>query len=92
MTEGAFVRTVLRGGGSVTEALESLGSLRMDQRFEFWPEDLPYSAVEWTGVIGHRQVTDAYLAALARARNETLATLDRGLVALHPDVAVLIDT
>lgn len=43
-----------------------------------------------TGVIGHRQVTDAYLAGLARARKGSLATFDRGRVAVHHDVALLV--
>jgi hypothetical protein len=42
--------------------------------------------------MGHRQVTDAYLAALARRRQGRLATLDKGLAALHPDVAELLST
>lgn len=92
ITEGALVRTVLREGGTVADAIESLASLRKDPRFEFWPDDLPYSSVELTGVIGHRQVTDAYLAGLARARAASLATFDRGLAALHADVATLVGT
>jgi predicted nucleic acid-binding protein len=40
--------------------------------------------------VGHRQVTDAYLAALARAHRGRLTTFDEGLVAAHPDVAVLV--
>ena len=43
-----------------------------------------------TGVIGHRQVTDAYLAELARSNHGRLATFDEGFVALHGDVADLI--
>jgi predicted nucleic acid-binding protein len=54
----------------------------------FWPDDLAYQTVRWHGVIGHRQVTDAYLAALARHHQGKLATFDKGLVVLHPDVAV----
>jgi len=38
-----------------------------------------------TGVIGHRQVTDAYLAALARHHRGQLATFDPGP---GPDVAL----
>jgi predicted nucleic acid-binding protein len=45
-----------------------------------------------SGVIGHRQVTDAYLAALARQRGGRLATFDAGLAQLHPDVAQLVPT
>ena len=41
---------------------------------------------------GHRQVTDAYLAAPARKHGGRMATLDRGLAALHLDVADLIPT
>jgi uncharacterized protein len=48
--------------------------------------------VEFGGVVGHRQVTDAYLAQLARSRDGQLATLDSGLAHLHNDVAVLIPT
>lgn len=90
ITEGALIRIVLQGGGTVVGALESLGSLRTNHRFEFWPDDLPYGSVDMTGVIGHRQVSDAYLAGLARSREGSLATFDRGLVALHPDVAMLV--
>jgi predicted nucleic acid-binding protein len=44
------------------------------------------------GVVGHRQVTDAYLAQLARHHDGQLATLDSGLAQQHSDVAVLIST
>jgi hypothetical protein len=44
------------------------------------------------GVVGHRQVTGAYLAQLARSRSGQLATLDSGLAHLHSDVALLIPT
>jgi hypothetical protein len=43
------------------------------------------------GVIGHRQVTDAYLAQLARVNAGRLATFDAGIAALHRDVADLIE-
>jgi predicted nucleic acid-binding protein len=42
------------------------------------------------GVIGHRQVTDADLIALAAEHGERLATLDRGLAALHGDKVILL--
>jgi predicted nucleic acid-binding protein len=42
------------------------------------------------GVVGHRQVTDAHLAGLARRRGSRLVTLDQGLAALHPDATVLL--
>jgi predicted nucleic acid-binding protein len=58
---------------------------------EFWPDDLPYDASILRGVLGHRQVTDAYLVALARRRRARLATFDAGLVA-GSKVAMLIAT
>lgn len=46
--------------------------------------------IDWVGVIGHRQVTDAHLAALARHHGGRVAILDRGFAALHDDVVDLI--
>jgi predicted nucleic acid-binding protein len=59
---------------------------------EFWGDDIGYDRVVLRGVVGHRQVTDAYLAGLARHRGGRLATFDQGLAALHPDVALLVPT
>jgi len=55
---------------------------------EFWPDDLGYDRVDLQPVVGHRQVTDAYLAALAVAHGSHVATFDRGLAAAHPEVAL----
>lgn len=41
-------------------------------------------------MIGHRQVTDAYLVALARSHRAMVATFDNGLAALHGDATVLL--
>lgn len=59
-------------------------------RHRFWPDALPYDQVRWLGVMGQRQVTDAYLASLARHYAGSLVTFDKGLVALHADVRVAI--
>jgi hypothetical protein len=56
------------------------------------PEDLPYTEVPVQGVIGHRQVTDAYLAQLARVREARLATFDQALAKPHGNVANLVPT
>jgi hypothetical protein len=42
------------------------------------------------GIVGHRQVTDAYLVGLAVKRNGQLASMDEGLVALHPGRCTLV--
>jgi predicted nucleic acid-binding protein len=55
-----------------------------------WPDSIPFTAVQLQGVVGHRQVTNAYLAQLARHHGGRLATFDGGLAALHSDVAELI--
>ncbi|MEZ5133438.1 MAG: hypothetical protein R2763_17275, partial [Mycobacterium sp.] len=56
------------------------------------PDAVTFATFELQGVIGHRQVTDGYLAELARFNRGRLATFDRGLAALHPDIAYLVPT
>lgn len=90
VTQGALVRFVLRGGGTATDAATLVRGLQESSRHEFWEDTLGYDRVDLRGVVGHRQVTDAYLASAARSRGAALATLDRGLAALHGDVAVLV--
>ena len=91
ITQGALLRVMFhRGRANIEEALLSLRSFTDHPAHQFWPEDLSYETIRWHGVIGHRQITDAYLAALARKHKGKLATLDRGLAALHHDVAELI--
>ena len=58
----------------------------------FWADSIPYEVAHLIGVIGHRQVTDAYLVALARHNRGVLATLDRGLHALHSELVHLVET
>jgi hypothetical protein len=57
---------------------------------QFWDEGFSYDLVTHHGLAGHRQVTDAWLAELARGRGERLATMDGGLVSTHGDVADFI--
>ncbi|MGD9584527.1 MAG: TA system VapC family ribonuclease toxin [Lysobacterales bacterium] len=89
ITQGTLLRMLLRhqAVASAPAALAVLNGLMAHARHRFWPDDLGYAEVSWHGVLGHRQVTDAYLAALARHHHGRLATLDRGLAALHADVA-----
>jgi Predicted nucleic acid-binding protein, contains PIN domain len=90
ITQGSALRFLLREGVDAASALEVLRSVTGHRRHEFWPDDVPFSADMLRGVIGHRQVTDAYLANQARRRGGKIATLDKGLVALHADVATLV--
>lgn len=90
LTQGSLVRLLLRQGQTAGTARELVGAVARDPRHEFWPDSLSFADVTLAGVIGHRQVTDAYLAQLARAHNGRLATFDRGLAQLHNDVADLV--
>ena len=71
-------------------ALAVLAGVTAHARHRFWPDAMGYEEVSWNGVLGHRQVTDAYLAALARHHQGQLVTFDSGLAALHADVAVAL--
>lgn len=90
ITEGALVRLLVREGRSAADAQSVVVAISKSDRHEFWPDVVSYADVSLAGVIGHRQVTDAYLAGLARARKARLATFDQGLAALHPDVTDLV--
>lgn len=94
VVEGALVRWIVRieGRDGCTSAVRELHKLASDARHCFWPDDVAFADVAWRGVLGHGQVTDAYLAALARRNEGRVATLDKGLAALHVDVAELIPT
>lgn len=88
ITQGTLLRMLLRHGAvaSPVQAAQVLAGFVQHPRHRFWADAIDYAAVSWTGLLGHRQVTDAYLAALARHHQGRLATLDRGLAALHGDV------
>ena len=92
ITQGTLLRLTMRvGERTLAQALAVLSGVTAHASHHFWPDDLAYGQVRWHGVMGHRQVTDAYLAALARHHGGKLASFDTGLVALHPDVAVGLD-
>ena len=90
ITEGALMRAYLREGLGAMAAHADIASLARDPRVRFWPDDLSYSGADVTAVRGHRQVTDAYLAQLARSRRGRLASFDKGLAVLQHDVVDLI--
>lgn len=94
ITELALLRYALRFYPSLgmSGARELLGSIRAHPSCRYIARSPEPLALSWAGVIGHAQVTDAYLVGLARAEDMTLATLDQGLAAVHPDVAVMISS
>ena len=90
ITQGSLVRLLIREGQPAQEATAVVSTLMAQPRHEFWPDDAAFDAVGLNGVIGHRQVTDAYLAHLARVHGGRLATFDQGLAKLHTDIADVV--
>jgi predicted nucleic acid-binding protein len=84
------MRLLIREGQSAATAQAVLNGATADTRHEFWPDDVGYTDVPIQGIIGHRQMTDAYLAQLARARGSRLATFDQAMARLHDDVVDLV--
>lgn len=59
---------------------DKLESICRRHNHEFWPDDVSLRAsalVDWGRVLGHNQITDVYLLALAVAHRGCLATLDQ---------------
>jgi hypothetical protein len=92
ITQGSLMRLLIREGQSAQSARSVLQEITASPQHEFWPDNASYHDIPVGGIIGHRQVTDAYLAHLARSYSARLATFDQALAKLHPDVADLIPT
>lgn len=93
-TESGFVRVsmnpqVAPNPVNWAAALHMLAAIRATPGHRWWAEEVDLSAsplARRAPVVGHRQVTDVHLAALAAHHAGRLATLDHGVVeALHPD-------
>ena len=88
LTQLAFVRLSCNPRVTGTEitpgqAMQALAALTAHAGHSYWadtPEPLRVATLNSAALVGHRQVTDAYLLGLAAERGQTLATLDRGLV------------
>ncbi len=92
ISEGALVRQALREDpkAGIANAITILAAVKAWPGCQFWADSLSYTEIDWRGVIGHKQVTDAYLVALAKSKSAQLASFDRGLAALRPDVVRLV--
>lgn len=88
--QGTLLRLLVRQGTPSSDAREALTVLTGHPRHEQWLDDLTYLEVDLSPVLGHRQVTDAYLAGLARAHRGRVATLDRGFAVTASDVVELV--
>jgi len=92
VTEGTLLRLYLRFSAQpeAQTALEVLRMMRALSNHEFWDAGFSYSEVPINAITGWKDVTDAWLAELARRKQGRLATLDEGLAARYPDVAFLV--
>jgi len=90
IVEGALVRFLVRVGESHSTAIATLSALYRSQRCAFWSDSISYMAAELGHAVGYRQVTDAYLAALAASRGCRLATFDQALAEVLPNETELI--
>ena len=92
ITQGTLLRLHLQysPAAGVGAAWASLGAVCAHPDHVFWDDAFSYLEIDPAGIIGHRQVTDAWLAHLARRRGGRVATLDAPFAKQHPDVATLI--
>ncbi len=87
LVETSFVRIVSNPAFSIhavtpKEAIQALSLTTKHPAHQFWADDIPLADGVMAfkdRIVGHQQVTDAYLVALAIHRKGKLATLDRRL-------------
>jgi uncharacterized protein len=91
ITQGTLLRMLIRAGTEPGDAMAILERLLGHPRHEFWSDDVPYDAELLRGVVGHRQVTDAYLVGRARSHGGRIATFDQGMASSHADAAIVIE-
>ena len=91
ITQGALVRFHMRFGmqPSIGKAKRIIAQIVQLSNHEFWPDDIGYGQIAENGIVGHKQVTDAYLVALARSHDGLLATMDEALAAFHPNALLI---
>jgi uncharacterized protein len=93
LTQSSFVRIVSnpmisRSGVTVEESTRLLAKNLEHPSHVFWPAETRYlDLIESFAarIVGHQQVTDAYLLGMAIHNRGTLVTTDRGILTLVPD-------
>lgn len=92
VTQGTLLRVMMATAidRSAARAWQALREIEALPEHSFWKDGFSYSRVDHKHLQGHRQVTDAWLAELARRRKGRLVTFDSGLAALHKDIVLLI--
>ena len=92
LTQGTLLRMHMKTAkdASAAAAWQALKEVTAHPKHEWWDDAVSFLDVPHRHLQGSAQVTDAWLAELARRRNGRLATLDSALATLHRDVAVLL--
>ncbi len=92
LTEGTLLRIHMQQANDKTAeaAWKVLQNLRAHPKHTFWPENFSYTEISPTRLTANRQITDAWLAELAKRKDGKLATLDEPLSALWPDSTLLV--
>lgn len=105
-TQAGFLRVssnrrLVPAAKSPGDVLEVLRAITRLEDHRFWPDETDFTRTEHLApekLLGHRQIPDAHLVALALAHQGRLATLDRGVREIVPEgrlagelVRVLID-
>src|ERR1700721_3046916 len=93
LTQAAFVRIVSNPDFSPSavspgEATQALRKSMAHPNHEYWPADVSYlEATEpfLSQIVGHKQVSDAYLLGLAIHHKGKLVTMERGILDLPPE-------
>lgn len=91
ITQGALLRFYMRWSesGSFSEAKAILEAICAHNMHHFWSDDFDYVHLSEKRIHGYKQVTDAYLAALAGSHEGALATMDEALAALQLNVVLI---
>lgn len=82
----------------IAQVAERLKQATLDESHQFWPADLNVlddRRLSWQKLMGHRQLTDAYLLALAVRHNGRFVTFDRRIsvdmvIGAEPEQLVVI--
>ena len=92
-TQTAFVRILSNPAFSpnALTPVDALALLRANLRHpahRFWEDDVSFIETVgpfWERLVGHQQISDAYLLGLAIHRGGRLATVDQGILTLLPE-------
>ena len=92
LTEGTLLRLYLRlaANREPEAAWDILRTIHAMNAHEFWDAGFSYRDISTAGIKGWGDITDAWLAELARRKGGRVATLDTGMAFRYPDTVFLI--